>query len=68
MKLEIANYTEGNLTIEQCYSSFLNLWNEYSCIIHAKVSVKTLSALQEVQEISKWDQAFMKLILGFEMV
>lgn len=37
LKLEIANYTKRNLTIEQYYSSFFNLWSEYSDIIHAKV-------------------------------
>lgn len=68
MELEIANYTQDNLPIEQYYSSFLNLWSECSRIIHAKVPITTLSALQEVQKVSKRDQFLMKLRSEFKVV
>lgn len=61
LELDIANYTQDDLTIEQYYSGFLNLWGEYFGIFNAKVSAVVLSTLREVQEISKHDQFFMKL-------
>lgn len=61
LELKIANYTQGNLTIEQYYSGFLKLWSEYSCIIYANVLVAAL------QEIDKWDQFLMKLRTEFEV-
>lgn len=35
LELEIANYSRGNLSIEQFYGGFLKLWSEYSSIIHS---------------------------------
>lgn len=45
LELEISNYNQGNLTIEQFYSGFINLWSEYSAIVHAKVPPAALAAL-----------------------
>lgn len=68
MELEIANYTQVNLTIEKCYSGFLNLWSEYFGIIHAKVLAAALSTMCDAQEVSEWDQFLMKLGPEFEVV
>jgi len=34
LELEIRNYKQGNLSIQEYYSGFLNLWTEHSAIIH----------------------------------
>ncbi|KAF5459651.1 hypothetical protein F2P56_019581 [Juglans regia] len=64
LELEISNYKQGNLTIEQFYSDFINFWSEYSVIIHAKVPSTALAALQATHAESQW----MKLWPEFEQV
>ena len=59
--------SQGNLSIEQYYSGFLNLWSEYSDIVNAKVPKEVLSAIQIVQEESKSDQFLMKLRPEFKI-
>ncbi|KAL6325124.1 hypothetical protein AAG906_022691 [Vitis piasezkii] len=66
LELEIANFTQGNLSIEQYYYGFLNLWGEYSGIIYAKVPKEALSKLQTVHEESRRDQFLMKLRAEYE--
>ena len=66
MELEIANYSQGNLSIDQFYGGFLNLWSEYSSIVHAKIPQAALSALQDVHAESQRDQFLMKLRSEFE--
>ncbi|KAL5843291.1 hypothetical protein ACOSQ3_009258 [Xanthoceras sorbifolium] len=61
LELEIANYNQGNLSIEQFYGGFLSLWSEYSGIVHAKVPKAALGALLAVHEASQRDQFLMKL-------
>ncbi|KAL5777429.1 hypothetical protein ACOSP7_010355 [Xanthoceras sorbifolium] len=51
LELEIANYNQGNLSIEQFYGGFLSLWNEYSGIVHAEVPKAALGALLAVHEV-----------------
>jgi hypothetical protein len=45
LELEISTYAQGNLTIKQFYSGFINIWSEYSAIVHSKVPTATLTAL-----------------------
>ena len=66
LELEIANYSQGNLSIDQFYGGFLNLWSEYSSIVHAKIPQAALSALQDVHAESQRDQFLMKLRSEFE--
>lgn len=61
LELEINNFSQGNLSIEQYYSGFINIWSEYSGIIYSKVSQAALTSLQEIHEVSKRDQFLMKL-------
>lgn len=37
LELEISNFSQGNLSIEQFYSGFIKLWSEYYGIIYSKV-------------------------------
>ncbi|KAK9116454.1 hypothetical protein Sjap_015401 [Stephania japonica] len=55
LELEISQFNQGNLSIEQYYSEFINLWSEYSGIIYSKVSQETLEGLQAIHEESKQD-------------
>ena len=61
MELDIRNYRQGNLSIEQFYSGFLNLWSDYSGLVHSKVPKDALAALQAVHSKSQRDQFLMKL-------
>ncbi|XP_057982236.1 uncharacterized protein LOC131167448 [Malania oleifera] len=68
LELEISNYNQGNLSIKQVYSSFINLWKEYFAIVHANISPTALATLQAVHAESQHDQFLMKLRLEFEPV
>lgn len=68
LELDIANYKQGDLSIQEYYSGFLNLWTEHSAIIHAKVPKTSLVAVQEVYNTSGRDQFLMKLRSEFEVV
>jgi len=68
LELEIANYKQGNLSLQEFYSGFLNLWTEHSAIIHADVPKASLAAVQEVYDTSSRDQFLMKLRPEFEVV
>ncbi|KAK0584328.1 hypothetical protein LWI29_011194 [Acer saccharum] len=50
LEYEIANYTQGNLSIQDYFSSFQNLWGEFSDMVYAKVPEASLSAVQAVHE------------------
>jgi hypothetical protein len=66
LELNIGNYRQGNLSIEQFYPGFINLWNDYSGLVHSQVSKEALAALQAVHSESQRDQFLMKLRLEFE--
>jgi hypothetical protein len=66
LELDIGNYCQGNLSIEQFYSGFINLWNDDSRLVHSQVPKEALAALQEVHSKSQWDQFLMKLQPEFE--
>jgi hypothetical protein len=61
LELDIGNYCQGNHSIEQFYSNFLNLWSDYFGLVHSKVPKNALVALQAVHSKSQQDQFFMKL-------
>ena len=66
LEYEIASYSQGDLSIQDYFSGFQNLWAEYVDIIYAKVPADSLSVVQEVHEQSKRDQFFMKLRPEYE--
>ncbi|XP_042954576.1 uncharacterized protein LOC122290986 [Carya illinoinensis] len=67
LEYEIASYTQGNLSIQDYFSGFNNLWGEFTDIIYAKVPEEYLSVVQEVHAQSKRDQFLMKLRPEFEV-
>ncbi|XP_042952569.1 uncharacterized protein LOC122289538 [Carya illinoinensis] len=66
VELEISNYKQGNLSIEQFYARFLNLWSKHSGIVYSKVPKAALEAFQVVHAESQRDQFLMKLRPKFE--
>jgi len=68
VEMGIANYKQGNLSIEQFYAGFLNLWSEYTGIIYSKIPKESLEALYLVYAESQRDQFLMKLRPEFEAV
>jgi hypothetical protein len=67
LEYEMANFTQGSLSIEEYFSGFQNLWANYSDIVYANVPAAALSAVQAVHETSKRDQFLMKLRSDFEI-
>ena len=61
LECEIAEYSQGNLSIQYYYSSFRNLWTEYDSIKYSKVSAEVLITIQELQASSQRDHFLMKL-------
>ena len=65
---EIAQYSQGQMTVQEYYSGFFVLWTEYTDIAYATITKDTLSGVQEVHKITQRDQFLMKLRLEFENV
>lgn len=68
LKYEIANYSQGGLSIQDYFSGFQNLWSEFTDIVYAKIPAESLSIIQAVYEQSKRDQFLMKLRSEFESI
>ncbi|XP_031261253.1 uncharacterized protein LOC116119442 [Pistacia vera] len=66
LEYEIANYTQGHLSIQDHFSGFNNIWGEFIDIIYAKIPEESLSVVQEIHAQSKRDQFLMKLQPEFE--
>ena len=56
------------MSIQEFYSSFENLWTEYTDIVYASVSPEVLITVQNVHETSKRDQFLMKLRGEYEAI
>lgn len=65
LELDIANYWQ-NLSFEQFFSGFLNLWSNYSGLVHSKVPKDVLPTIEVVHSESQRDQFLMKLRPEFE--
>ena len=67
LEYEMANFTQGSLSIEEYFSGFQTLWADYCDIVYPNVPTTTLSVVREVHATSKRDQFLMKLRLEFEI-
>ena len=56
------------MSIQEFYSSFGNLWVDYTDIVYASVPPEGLIAIQSIYETSKRDQFSMKLRMEFEAI
>ena len=68
LELELGQLNQGSMSIQEFYSSFENLWADYTDIVYASVTPKGLIAIQSVHETSKRDQILMKLRGEFEAI
>ena len=55
LELELGQLSQGSMSIQEFYSSFVNLWAEYTDIVYASVPLEGLIAIQSVHEMSKRD-------------
>ena len=67
LEYEMANFTQGSLSIEEYFSGFQTLWANYCDIVFANVSTAALFAVREVHATNKRDQFLMKLRPDFEI-
>ena len=56
------------MSIQEFYSSFGNLWADYTNIVYASVPPEELIPIQSMHETSKCDQFLMKLRGEFEAI
>ena len=68
LELELGQLVQGSMSIQEFYSSFENLWPEYTDIVYASVPPKRLMAIQSMHETNKHDQFLMKLRGEFEAI
>ena len=68
LELELGQLSQGSMSIQEFYSSFENLWADYTDTVYASVPPKGLIAIQSVHETSKRDQFLMKLRGEFEAI
>ena len=68
LELELGQLNQGSMSIQEFYSSFGNLWADYTNIVYANVPPEGLIAIQSVHETSKRDQFLMKLRGKFEAI
>ena len=63
----MANFTQGNLSIEEYFFGFQTLWADYCEIVYANVPTVALSDVREVHATKNQDQFLMKLQPDFEI-
>jgi hypothetical protein len=64
----IAMFQHGSLSIQDYYSAFLTLWQEYAALVTAEVLVAALSTIQTLHATTQRDQILMKLRPEYESV
>jgi enamine deaminase RidA (YjgF/YER057c/UK114 family) len=52
LEYEIASFTQGNLSIQEYFSGFQNLWGEFFDVVYAKVPAASILAVQAVHKQS----------------
>ena len=55
LELKLGQLSQGSMSIQEFYSSFENLWAEYTDIVYASVPPEGFIAIQSVHETSKRD-------------
>ena len=68
LELELGQLSQGSMSIQEFYSSFGNLWADYTDFVYASVPPEGLIAIQSVHGTSKRDKFLMKLRGEFEAI
>ncbi|KAG6670394.1 hypothetical protein CIPAW_01G307800 [Carya illinoinensis] len=66
LELEMSNFSQGALSVEEFYSGFCNLWTEYTDTVSTSIPTRSLADIQAVHEASMRAQFLMKLRPEFE--
>ena len=66
LEYEIANYSQGGIFVQNYFSRFHNLWDEFTNIVYANIPTEYL--FKKAHEQSKRDHFLMKLLSDFESV
>ena len=61
-------FQHGSLSIQDYYSAFLTLWNEYADLVTADVPIAALSTIQTIHATTRRDQFLLKLCPKYEFV
>lgn len=64
-ELELSQYSQGNKSIQEYHSEFVNLWTEFIALVYAKVPDEAPAAIQKVYNDSQRDQFLIKLHKDF---
>lgn len=64
-ELELSEYSQGNKSIQEYHSEFVNLWTEFIALVYAKVPDEAPAAIQKVYNDSQRDQFLIKLHKDF---
>lgn len=65
---EIAEYNQGDKTVQEYYSGFMTLWIEYTSFMYATIPDQAIGLIQKVNESTQRHQFLMKLRHEFEPV
>ena len=68
LELELGQLSQGSMSIQEFYSSFVNLWAEYTDIVDASVPLEGLIVIQSVHKTNKRDQFLIKSREEFEAI
>ncbi|XP_075515609.1 uncharacterized protein LOC142550257 [Primulina tabacum] len=68
LEFQVGELSQGNMSIQEFYSNFENLWAECTDIVYANVPPEGLIVVHKVHEISKRGQFLMKLKGEFEAI
>ncbi|KAF7144736.1 hypothetical protein RHSIM_Rhsim04G0131100 [Rhododendron simsii] len=68
LELDMSEYSQGTMSIQEYYSGFINIWAEYKMLVYGNVLIEGLKTLQAVHEITQGDQFLMKLRHEYEPV
>ena len=65
LEYDLARYSQGDLSIQDFYSGFQNLWAEYVDMIYVQIPPESLVVVENMHAQSKRDQFLMKLQLYY---
>lgn len=68
MEHEVAQYTQGNLSIQEYHSEFITLWTEFTGIAYANATGDILSRIWNSHKVNQRNQFLMNYGLNLKML